>query len=156
MKRSLLYISFFLLPLLMWAQAPTLPAYTLTGENTVCGGNIKVDWSAAVAASIPVSQWRTELYDSGGTKLAQLDFDTDGKAQFSDLSSGTYKVKIVKKVGTDTHPSQLVQAVTSSYRRFSLDMSATTYVRPTGVCTPDAGVTFKIKDGEGPFVVKLY
>ena len=69
MKRSLLYMSFFLLPLLALAQS--LPSYTLTGENTVCGGNIKVDWSAAVTAGIPIAQWKAELYDSNGTKQAQ-------------------------------------------------------------------------------------
>ena len=64
MKKYWLYVVALLLPIFTLAQS--LPTYTLIGENTVCGGNIKVDWSAAVAASIPVTQWKAELYDSNG------------------------------------------------------------------------------------------
>ena len=96
MKKYWLYVVALLLPIFTLAQS--LPAYTLTGENTVCGGNIKVDWSAAVAASVPVAQWKAELYDSGGVKLSQENFDAAGKTTFSSLSSGTYKVKIIRKM----------------------------------------------------------
>ena len=58
MKKYWLYVVALLLPIFTLAQS--LPAYTLTGENTVCGGNIKVDWSAAVAASVPIAQWKAE------------------------------------------------------------------------------------------------
>ena len=61
MKKYWLYVVALLLPLFAFGQ--TLPAYTLIGENTVCGGNIKVDWSAAVTAGIPVSLWHVELYN---------------------------------------------------------------------------------------------
>ena len=154
MKRSLLYMSFFLLPLLALAQS--LPSYTLTGENTVCGGNIKVDWSAAVAASIPIAQWKVELYDSNGAKQAQQNFDSAGKVEFTNYPSDTYKIKIVRKDGNQTHSLQLTQTVASTYQRFSVDMSKTTQIKATGPCSSDGSVSFKIKNGAGPFVVKLY
>ena len=155
MKRSLLYMSFFLLPLLALAQS--LPSYTLTGENTVCGGNIKVDWSAAVTASIPIAQWRAELYDSEGTKLSQKDFDAAGKTQFSDLSSATYKVKILRKDGIQTHPTQLSQAVMSSYQRFVVTSKGQSVAeKATGECANNGKATIQIKDGAGPFVIKVY
>ena len=76
MKKYWLYVVALLLPIFTLAQS--LPTYTLIGENTVCGGNIKVDWSAAVAASIPVTQWKAELYDSNSnTKSLTLKFDKD-------------------------------------------------------------------------------
>ena len=155
MKRYLLNISFFLLPLLALAQS--LPSYTLTGENTVCGGNIKVDWSAAVAASIPVAQWQAELYDAAGTKLSQKNFDTAGKTQFQSLSSGTYKVKIVKKDGTNAVSPIQTQALVSSYRRFAVIYKGQSNAeRATGECANNGKATVKIKDGAGPFVVKVY
>ena len=155
MKRSLLYMSFFLLPLLALAQS--LPSYTLTGENTVCGGNIKVDWSAAVTAGIPIAQWRAELYDSEGTKLSQKDFDAAGKTQFSDLSSATYKVKILRKDGIQTHPTQLSQAVMSSYQRFVVTSKGQSVAeKATGECANNGKATIQIKDGAGPFVIKVY
>ena len=76
MKKYWLYVVALLLPIFTLAQS--LPTYTLIGENTVCGGNIKVDWSAAVAASIPVTQWKAELYDSNGARQAQQNFDSAG------------------------------------------------------------------------------
>lgn len=154
MKKYWLYVVALLLPIFTLAQS--LPAYTLTGENTVCGGNIKVDWSAAVAASVPVAQWKAELYDSGGVKLSQENFDAAGKAEFTNYPSDTYKIKVVRKDGNQTHPSQLTQTVTSTYQRFSVDMSKTTQVKATGPCSSDGSVSFKIKNGAGPFVVKLY
>ena len=155
MKRYLLNISFFLLPL--FALAQSLPSYTLTGENTVCGGNIKVDWSAAVAASIPVAQWQAELYDAAGTKLSQKNFDTAGKTQFQSLSSGTYKVKIVKKDGTNAVSPIQSQALVSRYRRFAVIYKGQSNAeRATGECANNGKATVKIKDGAGPFVVKVY
>jgi len=141
----------------MWAQAPTLPAYTLTGENTVCGGNIKVDWSAAVAASIPVSLWRAELYNNAGVKQSQQDFDAAGKTQFA-FPTGIYKVKIVRKDGSQTHPTQGVQAVTATYANFVVvePFVQADAERATGECTSDGKMTFKIKNGAGPFIIKLY
>ena len=155
MKKYWLYVVALLLPIFTLAQS--LPAYTLMGENTVCGGNIKVDWSAAVAASVPVAQWKAELYDSGGVKLSQENFDAAGKTTFSSLSSGTYKIKIIRKDALQTHPSQLTQAVTASYQRFSVSsVDQSDAERATGECTADGKLTVKIKQGEGPFVVKLY
>ena len=155
MKKYWLYVVALLLPIFTLAQS--LPAYTLTGENTVCGGNIKVDWSAAVAASVPVAQWKAELYDSGGVKLSQENFDAAGKTTFSSLSSGTYKIKIIRKDALQTHPSQLTQTVTASYQRFSVSsVDQSDAERATGECTADGKLTVKIKQGEGPFVVKLY
>jgi len=154
MKKYWLYVVALLLPIFTLAQS--LPAYTLTGENTVCGGNIKVDWSAAVAASVPVTQWKAELYDGNGARQAQQDFDSAGKAEFTNYPSDTYKIKVVRKDGNQTHPSQLTQTVTSTYQRFSVDMSKTTQVKATGPCSSDGSVSFKIKNGAGPFVVKLY
>ncbi|EPD28225.1 hypothetical protein HMPREF9331_01422, partial [Capnocytophaga granulosa ATCC 51502] len=154
MKKYWLYVVALLLPIFTLAQS--LPAYTLTGENTVCGGNIKVDWSAAVAASVPVTQWKAELYDSNGARQAQQDFDSAGKAEFTNYPSDTYKIKVVRKDGNQTHPLQLTQTVTSTYQRFSVDMSKTTQVKATGPCSSDGSISFKIKNGAGPFVVKLY
>ena len=154
MKKYWLYVVALLLPIFTLAQS--LPAYTLTGENTVCGGNIKVDWSAAVAASVPVAQWKAELYDSNGARQAQQDFDSAGKAEFTNYPSDTYKIKVVRKDGNQTHPLQLTQTVTSTYQRFSVDMSKTTQVKATGPCSSDGSISFKIKNGAGPFVVKLY
>ena len=155
MKRSLLYIGFFLLPL--FALAQSLPAYTLTGENTVCGGNIKVDWSAAVTAGIPVSLWHVELYNSAGVKQSQKDFDAAGKAQFA-FPTGTYKVKVIRKDGSKTHPTQGTQTITSTYRNFIVvePYEQADAERAVGECTSDGKMTFKIKNGAGPFVIKLY
>ena len=155
MKRSLLYIGFFLLPL--FALAQTLPAYTLTGENTVCGGNIKVDWSAAVTAGIPVSLWHVELYNSAGVKQSQKDFDAAGKTQFA-FPTGTYKVKVIRKDGSKTHPTQGTQTITSTYRNFIVvePYEQADAERAVGECTSDGKMTFKIKNGAGPFVIKLY
>ena len=155
MKRSLLYIGFFLLPL--FALAQSLPAYTLTGENTVCGGNIKVDWSAAVTAGIPVSLWHVELYNSAGVKQSQKDFDAAGKAQFA-FPTGTYKVKVIRKDGSKTHPTQGTQTITSTYRNFIVvePYEQADAERAIGECTSDGKMTFKIKNGAGPFVIKLY
>ena len=155
MKRSLLYIGFFLLPL--FALAQSLPAYTLTGENTVCGGNIKVDWSAAVTAGIPVSLWHVELYNSAGVKQSQKDFDAAGKAQFA-FPTGTYKVKVIRKDGSKTHPTQGTQTITSTYRNFIVTepYEQADAERAIGECTSDGKMTFKIKNGAGPFVIKLY
>jgi len=155
MKRSLLYIGFFLLPL--FALAQSLPAYTLTGENTVCGGNIKVDWSAAVTAGIPVSLWHVELYNSAGVKQSQKDFDAAGKAQFA-FPTGTYKVKVIRKDGSKTHPTQGTQTITSTYRNFIVvePYEQADAERAVGECTSDGKITFKIKNGAGPFVIKLY
>ena len=155
MKRSLLYIVFFLLPL--FALAQSLPAYTLTGENTVCGGNIKVDWSAAVTAGIPVSLWHVELYNSAGVKQSQKDFDAAGKTQFA-FPTGTYKVKVIRKDGSKTHPTQGTQTITSTYRNFIVvePYEQADAERAVGECTSDGKMTFKIKNGAGPFVIKLY
>ena len=155
MKRSLLYIGFFLLPL--FALAQSLPAYTLTGENTVCGGNIKVDWSAAVTAGIPVSLWHVELYNSAGVKQSQKDFDAAGKTQFA-FPTGTYKVKVIRKDGSKTHPTQGTQTITSTYRNFIVvePYEQADAERAVGECTSDGKMTFKIKNGAGPFVIKLY
>ena len=155
MKRSLLYIGFFLLPL--FALAQSLPAYTLTGENTVCGGNIKVDWSAAVTAGIPVSLWHVELYNSAGVKQSQKDFDAAGKTQFA-FPTGTYKVKVIRKDGSKTHPTQGTQTITSTYRNFIVTepYEQADAERAVGECTSDGKMTFKIKNGAGPFVIKLY
>ena len=155
MKSSLLYIGFFLLPL--FALAQSLPAYTLTGENTVCGGNIKVDWSAAVTAGIPVSLWHVELYNSAGVKQSQKDFDAAGKAQFA-FPTGTYKVKVIRKDGSKTHPTQGTQTITSTYRNFIVvePYEQADAERAVGECTSDGKMTFKIKNGAGPFVIKLY
>ena len=155
MKRSLLYIGFFLLPL--FALAQSLPAYTLTGENTVCGGNIKVDWSAAVTAGIPVSLWHVELYNSAGVKQSQKDFDAAGKAQFA-FPTGTYKVKVIRKDGSKTHPTQGTQTITSTYRNFIVvePYEQADAERAIGECTSDGKMIFKIKNGAGPFVIKLY
>jgi len=155
MKRSLLYIGFFLLPL--FALAQSLPAYTLTGENTVCGGNIKVDWSAAVTAGIPVSLWHVELYNSAGVKQSQKDFDATGKTQFA-FPTGTYKVKVIRKDASKTHPTQGTQTITSTYRNFIVvePYEQADAERAVGECTSDGKMTFKIKNGAGPFVIKLY
>ena len=155
MKKYWLYVVALLLPLFAFGQ--TLPAYTLTGENTVCGGNIKVDWSAAVTAGIPVSLWHVELYNSAGVKQSQKDFDIAGKTQFS-FPSGTYKVKITRKDGTKTHPTQGTQTITSTYRDFIVvePFEQADTGRALGECTADGKMTFKIKNGAGPFIVKLY
>ncbi|MEB3005863.1 hypothetical protein VJJ03_10745, partial [Capnocytophaga sp. G2] len=156
----LLYlIIWMLVPLLGKAQA-TPPPYSTSVQNTVCGGTVKVDWSAAVAAKgvAYVADWWAELYDnSGANKQSQQAFDSAGKAEFKNLSSGTYKVKLVRKDGTMTHPTVVTQAVVSTYRRFVVDAIAQTAAeRATGECTADGKVTVKIKDGAGPFIVKLY
>ena len=155
MKKYWLYVVALLLPIFTLAQS--LPAYTLTGENTVCGGNIKVDWSAAVTAGIPVSLWHVELYNSAGVKQSQKDFDAAGKTQFA-FPTGTYKVKVIRKDGSKTHPTQGTQTITSTYRNFIVvePYEQADAERAVGECTSDGKMTFKIKNGAGPFVIKLY
>ncbi len=157
MKKYLLYVIGMLFPMLALAQdEPPPPPYILIGENTTCGGNIKVDWSNAITYD-DLSKWRVELYNSSGVKLSQQNFDTDGKAQFSDLSSGTYKVKITLKSFPYTHPDELTQIITSTYRRFAvISKGQSAAEKATGECANNGKATIKIKDGEGPFVVKIY
>ena len=128
--------------------------YTATAENTTCGGTVKV--ALASADTNCISQYWAVLYDSAGAVQARQNLSAAGKADFANLSSGTYKVKLEKKDGSDTHPTALNVTVVSTYRRFSVDMSQATQTKATRACSNDAKVTFKIKDGSGPFVVKFY
>ncbi|WP_311329408.1 hypothetical protein, partial [Capnocytophaga gingivalis] len=118
--RSLLYILLFLIPIVGKAQQCRVN-YTATAENTTCGGNIKVTLASADANCI--SQYWAVLYDSAGTVQARQNLSAAGKADFANLSSGTYKVKLEKKDGSDTHPTELSVTVVSTYRRFSVDMT---------------------------------
>ena len=117
----------------------------------------KVDWSAAVTAGIPVSLWHVELYNSAGVKQSQKDFDAAGKTQFA-FPTGTYKVKVIRKDGSKTHPTQGTQTITSTYRNFIVTepYEQADAERAIGECTSDGKMTFKIKNGAGPFVIKLY
>lgn len=128
--------------------------YTATVENTTCGGTVKV--ALASADTNCISQYWAVLYDSAGTVQARQNLSAAGKADFANLSSGTYKVKLEKKDGSDTHPTALSVTVVSTYRRFSVDMTKATQTAATGECAADGKVALKIKDGSGPFVVKFY
>ena len=128
--------------------------YTATVENTTCGGTVKV--ALASADTNCISQYWAVLYDSAGAVQARQNLSAAGKADFANLSSGTYKVKLEKKDGSDTHPTALSATVVSTYRRFSVDMTKATQTAATGECATDGKVALKIKDGSGPFVVKFY
>ena len=128
--------------------------YTATVENTTCGGTVKV--ALASADTNCISQYWAVLYDSAGAVQARQNLSAAGKADFANLSSGTYKVKLEKKDGSDTHPTALSVTVVSTYRRFSVDMTKATQTAATGECATDGKVALKIKDGSGPFVVKFY
>ena len=127
--RSLLYILLFLIPIVGKAQQCRVN-YTATAENTTCGGNIKV--TLASADTNCISQYWAVLYDSAGAVQARQNLSAAGKADFANLSSGTYKVKLEKKDGSDTHPTALSVTVVSTYRRFSVDMSQVTQTKATG------------------------
>ena len=103
-----------------------------------------------------ISQYWAVLYDNAGAVQARQNLSAAGKADFANLSSGTYNVKLEKKDGSDTHPTALSVMVVSTYRRFSVDMTKATQTAATGECATDGKVALKIKDGSGPFVVKFY
>ncbi|WP_423912838.1 T9SS type B sorting domain-containing protein [Capnocytophaga gingivalis] len=128
--------------------------YIATVENTTCGGTVKV--ALASADTNCISQYWAVLYDSAGAVQARQNLSAAGKADFANLSSGTYNVKLEKKDGSDTHPTTLSVTVVSTYRRFSVDMTKATQTAATGECATDGKVALKIKDGSGPFVVKFY
>ena len=128
--------------------------YGVTATNTACGGTVKVTLASADASCI--TSYRAVLFDSAGVENSREAFDSTGKAEFRNLSSGNYKVKIIKTDGSDTHPTETAVNVTATYVRFSVDMTDVTQVAATGECASDGKVTLKIKDGAGPFVVKFY
>ena len=70
-----------------------------TVENTTCGGTVKV--ALASADTNCISQYWAVLYDSAGAVQARQNLSAAGKADFANLSSGTYKVKLEKKDGSD-------------------------------------------------------
>jgi len=150
--RLFLYL-LLLVPIFTHAQQCRVN-YTATVENTACGGTVKVALASADATCI--NQYWAVLYDSAGTVQARQNLSAVGKADFANLSSGTYKVKLEKKDGSDTHPTALSVTVVSTYRRFSVDMTKATQTAATGECATDGKVALKIKDGSGPFVVKFY
>ena len=150
--RLFLYL-LLLLPIFTRAQQCRVN-YTATVENTTCGGTVKV--ALASADTNCISQYWAVLYDSAGAVQARQNLSAAGKADFANLSSGTYKVKLEKKDGSDTHPTALSATVVSTYRRFSVDMTKATQTAATGECATDGKVALKIKDGSGPFVVKFY
>ncbi|XTB52516.1 T9SS type B sorting domain-containing protein [Fusobacterium nucleatum] len=150
--RLFLYL-LLLVPIFTRAQQCRV-AYTATVENTACGGTVKVALASADATCI--NQYWAVLYDSAGAVQARQNLSAAGKADFANLSSGTYKVKLEKKDGSDTHPTALSVTVVSTYRRFSVDMTKATQVAATGECATDGKVALKIKDGSGPFVVSFY
>ena len=143
----------FLVPIFSRAQQCRV-AYTATVENTACGGTVKVALASADATCI--NQYWAVLYDNAGVEQARQNFSAAGKAEFTNRSSGTYKVKVEKKDRTDTHPTVLSVTIVSTYRRFSVDMTKATQVAATGECATDGKVALKIKDGFGPFVVSFY
>jgi len=128
--------------------------YTATAENTACGGTVKV--ALASADTNCISRYWAVLYDNTGAVQARQNFSAAGKAEFTNRSSGTYKVKVEKKDGTDTHPTVLSVTIVSTYKRFSVDMTKATQVAATGECATDGKVALKIKNGSGPFVVAFY
>ena len=101
---------------------PTLSRIRPEVENTTCGGTVKV--ALASADTNCISQYWAVLYDSAGAVQARQNLSAAGKADFANLSSGTYKVKLEKKDGSDTHPTALSATVVSTYRRFSVDMTS--------------------------------
>ena len=74
---------------------------------------------------------------------ARQNFSAAGKAEFTNRSSGTYKVKVEKKDGTDTHPTVLSVTIVSTYKRFSVDMTKATQVAATGECATDGKVALQ-------------
>ncbi|WP_454955986.1 hypothetical protein, partial [Capnocytophaga gingivalis] len=151
--RSLLYILLFLISIVGKAQQCRVN-YTATAENTACGGTVKV--ALASADTNCISRYWAVLYDNTGAVQARQNFSAAGKAEFTNRSSGTYKVKVEKKDGTDTHPTVLSVTIVSTYKRFSVDMTKATQVAATGECATDGKVALKIKNGSGPFVVAFY
>jgi len=128
--------------------------YTTTVQNTVCGGIVKV---ALASADINcISNYWAVLYSNAGVEQARQNFSSAGKAEFTNLSSGNYKVKIIKKDNSDVHPTEQAVSVVSTYHRFSVDMTKATQTAATGECASDGKVALKIKDGAGPFIVKFY
>ncbi|WP_404982239.1 T9SS type B sorting domain-containing protein [Capnocytophaga granulosa] len=154
MKRSLLYIGFFLLPLFALAQAP--PQFTTTIGRTPCGGNITVNWNADV--SILRDYWAILLKNN--REQARQAFDpTQKKATFTGLSNGAYKVKVQKKTGEVGYGGTSNRiSITGTYNGFQVDKSQTaaTEVAAGRECGASGKITIKIKNGVGPFVLKAY
>ena len=154
MKKYWLYVVALLLPLFALAQAP--PQFTTTIGRTPCGGNITVEWRAD--ESILRDYWAILLKNN--REQARQGFDlTQKKATFTGLSNGAYKVKVQKKTGQVGYGGTSNRiSITGTYNGFQVDTSQTraTEVAAGGECGASGKITIKIKNGVGPFVVKLY